>query len=611
MPSVPEFLLRKLYVPASLKSLEDGFSFQLNNTLMTVSIAGLGIKADEKGIPVSCLSLQFAGEEERSAKEIKRTTPVILTLNRPLTVRVKTALNHPNKLQIEAQTIEMGILSFSIDLHPKKENWFFTCAKRTTGTIRSTLQIQKVRHDPHHPIYHFTPPANWMNDPNGLVNWQGKTHLFYQYNPQAPVWGTPCWGHAVSTDLVHWQRLPIALRPHPGQADQDGCWSGSAAITEDGPLFFYTGVFPETVCLAKPDTEFEKLELQEGNPVISAPPEGLTVEGFRDPNIWKEGDHWYLTLGTGIKGTGGAVLLYESTDMHKWNYLHPLLQGDSRRTDPFPTGTMWECPQLFELDGEYFLFISGCVIPGLQYTFYFQGKMQSHHLAPYTLKHLDYGCKVFYAPLSFLDEKGRRVMFGWLVEERDEAANRKAGWAGVMSLPRLLTLSPQKELQVDPLPEIETLRQKLVNSYEGKITSIPLEIGAGKQILNAEIISEMISTAGGKAIFLLAETFDAGEKTIIAYDFNRSLLSVDTRDTNCDSSYHGELKEAPLILRAGEMLELRIFVDGSVLEVYANHRMVISSRFYPERANRLRLFVRSDGAIIQVKSLKLWSMGHF
>ena len=606
MPTVPEFLLRKLYVSDSLKSLPDGFSFQMNDTLMAVTVTGMQVSAD--GEKAAKLVLQFAGHPERSGDEITAASPLALPLYQPLTLSVKCAITQPKKLTIKAETAEMGMMAFSIDLRKKKENPATKTLKRSVQSVQLSLLAQKVSRDPQHPIYHFTPPANWMNDPNGLVTWQGVTHLFYQYNPLAPVWGTPLWGHAVSTDLVHWKRLPVALKPHPGKADQDGCWSGSAVITEEGPLFFYTGVFPETVCLARPTADFRQLKLTDGNPVIQVPPPGLEVEGFRDPNVWKEGDRWYLTLGSGIKGKGGVIFLYESTDLKHWTYLHPLLEGDLKQAEPFPTGMMWECPQLFELDGEYFLFISGCVAPGLQYTYYFQGKMLDHRFVSHALKRLDYGYKEFYAPLCFLDEQGRRVMFGWLLEERTEEANRKAGWAGVMSLPRLLRLSPEKELLVDPVPEVESLRGELLNSFSGEITTKAVDLGGGKPAPYAELFACIKAESGGKVTFLLAAAPESKEKTLVTFDFGTGVLRVDTRASSLDPLSRGEVKEAPLTLKPGESLDLRLFIDGSVLEVYANHRAVISSRQYPSNVRGQHLFCSGDGKGIKIMESSLWIM---
>src|SRR5574338_702642 len=104
----------------------------------------------------------------------------------------------------------------------------------------------------HRPQYHFTAPANWMNDPNGLVQWQGVTHLFYQHNPTAPVWGDIHWGHAASRNLTHWQHLPVALAPTPGGPDAGGVWSGCMVDWDGLPAAVYTGRSgdSETVCLA-------------------------------------------------------------------------------------------------------------------------------------------------------------------------------------------------------------------------------------------------------------------------------------------------------------------------------------------------------------------------
>ncbi len=100
------------------------------------------------------------------------------------------------------------------------------------------------------PRYHFLPPSNWMNDPNGLIQWKGQYHLFYQHNPVQAAWGPIHWGHAVSQDLVHWRHLDMAMQPTPGGADKDGVWSGCAVISGGKPVIFYTGVFPEGQCLA-------------------------------------------------------------------------------------------------------------------------------------------------------------------------------------------------------------------------------------------------------------------------------------------------------------------------------------------------------------------------
>src|SRR5256714_6511328 len=118
------------------------------------------------------------------------------------------------------------------------------------SAARAVAQRKALADDPHRPRYHFLPPASWMNDPNGLIQWKGQYHLFYQYNPYGPVHEQVHWGHAVSSDLLHWTDLPIALTPTPGRADAEGCWTGCAIDNNGTPTLLYSAVHPQVVCLA-------------------------------------------------------------------------------------------------------------------------------------------------------------------------------------------------------------------------------------------------------------------------------------------------------------------------------------------------------------------------
>ena len=211
--------------------------------------------------------------------------------------------------------------------------------------------------DHHRPTYHYLPPSNWMNDPNGLIQWRGQYHLFYQYNPNGAFHGTIHWGHAVSDDLVHWRDLPIALAPTPGGPDKDGVYSGCALDHDGVPTLMYTGVRPQVQCIARPadpnDPDLVAWKKHPGNPVIPDSPEGMEVEGFRDPFVWQEDDGWYCIVGSGIVGTGGNILLYRSQDLVHWEYLHELCRGELAKT-----GRMWECPNFFPLGDKHVLLIS-------------------------------------------------------------------------------------------------------------------------------------------------------------------------------------------------------------------------------------------------------------
>src|SRR2546423_3561670 len=160
--------------------------------------------------------------------------------------------------------------------------------------------------DPHRPRYHFLPPANWLNDPNGLIHWKGEYHMFYQYNPNGPFWGTIHWGHAASADLVHWRHLPVALAPTPGSADEHGCFSGCAVDNNGVPTLVYTGVRGEEQlpCIATGSDDMLTWQKYPGNPVIAAPPDGIDPLDFRDHSVWWETDAWYQVIGSGIKDLG-------------------------------------------------------------------------------------------------------------------------------------------------------------------------------------------------------------------------------------------------------------------------------------------------------------------
>jgi beta-fructofuranosidase len=195
-----------------------------------------------------------------------------------------------------------------------------------------------------------------MNDPNGPIYWQGKYHMFFQYNPNAAVWGEMHWAHAVSPDMVHWEHLPVALAPTSGGYDSDGCFSGSVVIHEDVPTFLYTGVksvapaeatlhdgthnFLEVQCLATSDDPQLRSLTKLAAPVL-LPPRDLKLTGFRDPCVWRDGYLWYMGVGSGQRGVGGQVLLYRSTNLRQWEYLHVLASGkrnDKQSADPVDTG---------------------------------------------------------------------------------------------------------------------------------------------------------------------------------------------------------------------------------------------------------------------------------
>src|SRR5215212_5836914 len=143
---------------------------------------------------------------------------------------------------------------------------------------------EQAHDDPYRPRYHFLPLANWLNDPNGLIQWHGVYHMFYQYNPNGPFHGTIHWGHAISTDLVQWEHLPLALAPEPGSADEDGCWSGCAVDYDGVPTLIYSGNRNgvQRACLATSRDGLLTWQKEAGNLVMPAPPRDLHLVAFHD-----------------------------------------------------------------------------------------------------------------------------------------------------------------------------------------------------------------------------------------------------------------------------------------------------------------------------------------
>ncbi len=428
--------------------------------------------------------------------------------------------------------------------------------------------------DPLRPEYHLLPPHNWMNDPNGPIWWKGKYHLFYQLNPHAAVWGDMHWGHAVSTDMLHWRHEPIALSPTPGGPDSEGCFSGSAVVADGVPTFIYTGVQnapPPLVTLRDGSDKLRESQLlataldddlirwkKLDKPVIPSPPANMVVTGFRDPCLWREGDGWYLGIGSGERGKGGCVLLYRSQDLRHWDYLHKLVQGipnGKQAANPCDSGEMWECPDFFEINKRHCLLYST-----ENKVIWTTGEYdaEKHIYTPTRSGVLDHG--PYYAPKSFLAPDQRRILWGWIRETRSEAEFASAGWAGAMSLPRVLTVGEQGQLESRPVAEMAKLRGTPEKATVQAKTPFRRKLTDLRQELRVPID---LST-GAITVRLLTKGTEVWH------------LVVNVRG---DSIRTGDVS-FPLPSAPSSMLGLRIFVDNSVIESFIGGQEVITSRSY-------------------------------
>ena len=456
------------------------------------------------------------------------------------------------------------------------------------------------------PRYHFTAPAYWLNDPNGLIQWKGTFHLFYQYLPDSMTGDDKHWGHATSTDLVHWTHQPIALFPGSEGPDRDGCWSGAAVADGDGVTFVYTGVEGENqlACLAfSTDDSLNTWEKYPQNPVIASPPTDIATTIFRDHTLWKEDGFWHQVVGSGIEDAGGAVLHYRSPDLRSWEYLGPLVVEDRATIEPSWYTTGWECPDFFALGDHHILTLSLWGDRPLQVGYY-SGDYADHRFVPQRHALVDFGAS-FYAPQSFFDESGRRVMFGWLREEISREVQAELGWSGAMSLPRILTVDEAGGLIQTPAPEIESLRGEHIH-LELEACDWFRHVDLGEIDSNAiEIDSVWEWDAQGLVAFNFCSSGTEAERAVVSLSVEDGEVSIDTRESSGDSRISGGVFRGTLDLTESEPIQLRVFIDVSVIEVFVNDRTCLTARLYPTESDKGRLHISSTVA----GRVDIWEMG--
>lgn len=337
------------------------------------------------------------------------------------------------------------------------------------------------------PIFHFTPLVGWMNDPNGFSPYKGEYHLFYQYYPFDTIWGAMHWGHTKTKDFIRWEHLPAALAPDMPY-DQNGCFSGGAIELEDGrQLIMYSGVTPlnynidepvedlppesdryQNQCIAIGDgINYEKSGT---NPMLvaSTVPEGGSLVDFRDPKLWKEDDGYYYTVIANRPASGnGDILLYKSADALHWDFVSVLISNDGTY------GRMWECPDLFTLDGRDVMLVSPMEMKeqGLEYhnghitmALIGQYDREDHKFKNYVHHAIDYGVN-FYSTQSLETYDGRRIMIAWMMNWVEQDVRMDGlHFFGQNTIPRELHIVGDRMIQ-NPVRELENYRVDKV-AYE-------------------------------------------------------------------------------------------------------------------------------------------------
>ncbi len=351
---------------------------------------------------------------------------------------------------------------------------------------------------------HFEPDRGWMNDPNGLCWFRGKVHAFYQHNPYAAHWGPMHWGHAVTEDLLHWEHLPIALAPDQPYEDFGGCFSGSA-LEKDGRLYLmYTSVSKahgqtQSMAVSEDGVHFEKLP---GNPVIPHSPLDPANRDFRDPKLFAWGDSYRMVCGAGVDGLA-SVLLFASDDLLHWEPLGPLFQSRDY-------GPVLECPDLFPLGDRWVLLFSR--MDETRSAQFVLGDFDGERFTPGSFQQPEHGPD-FYAPQTFADPAGRRLLLGWFYNW-NRTVPEGAVRAGALTVPREVTLE-NGVLRTFPAREVRSLLTEdnpCLVRRDGRLT-----VTNGQRDLFSLPASQVHSTAvladgAGREVFL-----NGGEHSLSFY----------------------------------------------------------------------------------------------
>lgn len=473
----------------------------------------------------------------------------------------------------------------------------------------------KTAAHPMRQVYHVMPPLNWMNDPCGMVWYKGYYHLFYQYDPFHISPRGMYFGHVRSTDLVHWEQLPIALGPsepwelydHDETGKNFGIFTGSAVVDDDRLILAYCGssydsegLLVQTICLAF-STDGIHFEKYEKNPILAEPPPDGSRD-FRDPKIWKHENKWYLMMGS-CKDGKGKVLLYTSDNLEDWSYVGVTAQSDGS------FGKMWECPDFFELDGYDILIFS---------------PIGMYHVdACWQIGHMDYGTgkfhmlswgkidqgKEFYAPQTLLSPDGRRIMIGWCNmwahDGRDTfttfGTTAADGWCGHMSLPRELHVNDQKCLTVKPVSECRLLRQE-----SSCICRYTLNNSSQKVPFNGWKASELLlqiqsfSVKEGKCGVRVRS--GNSQYTEIGWDIEKNAIYLDRRYSDgiyCDIQYYSrEITDIP---------KITIYTDSVGIEIFADNGLIrATNNIYPDPDHtEIFLFTEETECLLTLEGWRL------
>lgn len=487
---------------------------------------------------------------------------------------------------------------------------------KTDGLMRQFADSrQQLSADRYRPIYHFVNPEGNLNDPNGLCYWQGRYHLFYQAYP--PVDPRQHWGHAISTDLVRWEDLPLAIYP----GIEDKCFSGSTLVEEDRVIAFYHGTSAGNMVAISEDPLLLNWEKIPGNPVIpmmTADKKGYPYRVY-DPCIWKEKDGYYALSGSYWQGPifdncRMVQHLFFSQDLTRWVYLGPFIENDVF-TLPGEDGAV---PYFWTIGNKHILIFASHQ-RGAQYLIGDYDQIH-HRFKPFEHGRFNFGAidpGGVHAPSATPDGQG-----GVYVIYNINQGRPTEGWNHIMSLVRRLTLGKDDQLNIEPVRAVESLRTQHISIGT---THIPANQEITLEGINGnamELDIEINPQSAREVCLHVLRSPNSEEYTAIKFyrgglmqrnrkgqQYTENSLVLDTSRSSLLTDVAARPPEiAPLHLPESEALKLRVFIDRSVVEVFANDRLCVALRVYPSLEESLGVSIRAQGADATLRSLDAWQM---
>jgi beta-fructofuranosidase len=466
-------------------------------------------------------------------------------------------------------------------------------APPASGSIRLNETVRAHREnllrDPHRAGYHFVIPEGQAMpfDPNGAIYWKGRYHLFYIFQDSRGH----NWGHVSSTDLFHWRHHPTGLVA--------GMFSGNCFLNKEGrPTMCYHQVGQGNAMAVAVDDELNEWKKLDSNPITPKTTPGDGFDGkYRswDPFGWVENGSYYAIFGGEHPAIAKAPTLGG-----EWKYVGDLM---GNAVDGVSINEDVSCADFFQLGDRRMLL---CISHRLGARYYL-GEWKNEQFHPSFHEKMSWADNEFFAPESLLDDRGRRIMWAWLFDEPGFKMHTDFGWSGTMSLPRVLSLAGDGRLRMAPPAEIESLRYDAARPPSLALAAGETKIleGAGGDSLEVDLtVNGKGATRFGAKVCMAP---DGSEETVVYYDATEHKLKIDTTKSSTGPGHKG-VEGGPLDLPAGEPLRLRIFVDKSVVEVFANDRQAVMRRIYPSGAASKGVAVFADGGAAEFTEITAWRM---